>query len=109
MQFDIQKMGKENVEAAMASFGAVSKGAQSAAAEVADFAKRSFEQGSATVEKLAGVRTLDKAVEIQTEYLKSSYESLVAQASKFGALYANVAREAYAPVESMFARPAAQA
>ena len=106
MQFDMQKLGKENVEAAMASFGAVSKGAQTEAVEVADFAKRSFEQGSATVEKLVGVRTLDKAVEIQTEYLKSSYESLVAQATRIGELYANVAREAYAPVETMMARPA---
>jgi hypothetical protein len=106
MQFDFQKLGKDNVEAAMASLGAVSKGAQAAAVEMASFAKSSFERGSAAAEKLAGVRTLDKAVEIQTDYLKSSYESLVAQASKLGELYANVAREAYAPVETMLARPA---
>lgn len=106
MQFDFQKLGKENVDAAMASLSAVTKGAQSAAIEVADFAKRSFEQGSATIEKLSAVRTLDKAVEIQTDYLKTSYETLVAQATKFGELYANVAREAYAPVETILARPA---
>ena len=50
----IQKLGKDNVDAALKSFGVVSKGAQAIAVETADFAKTSFEQTSATFEKLAG-------------------------------------------------------
>ena len=54
-QFDtIQKFGKDNVDAALKSFGAVSKGAQAIAVEAADYAKKSFEQSTATLEKLVG-------------------------------------------------------
>jgi hypothetical protein len=105
MQFDnVQKLSKDNVEAAMKSFGAISKGVQTVAIELADYAKRSFEQSTATVEKLVGVRTLDKALEIQTEFARTSYEGLVAQASKLGELYTNTAKEAYAPIETLVSK-----
>ena len=106
-QFEnIQKIGKDNVDAALKSFGAVSKGAQAIAVETADYAKKSFEQGSATVEKLAGVKTLDKAIEIQTDYLKAAYEGFVAQSSKMGELTANTAKEAFKPYEGVLAQSA---
>ena len=55
-QFDtIQKFSKDNVDAALKAFGTVSKGAQAIAVEAADYAKKSFEQGTATIEKLVGV------------------------------------------------------
>jgi hypothetical protein len=103
-QFDsIQKFGKENVDAAMKSFGAVSKGAQAIAVETADFAKKSFEQSSATFEKLAGAKTLDKAIEIHTDFLKTAYEGFVAQSTKVGELYASLAKDAFKPYEGLVA------
>jgi len=100
-QFDhFQKFGQENVDSALKTFGAVSKGAQAIAVEAADYAKKSFEQGTATLEKLVGAKTLDKAIEIHTEYLKGTYESFVAQSAKMGELYASVAKEAFKPLEA---------
>jgi hypothetical protein len=73
-QFDhMQKLGKDNMDVAMKTVGTVQKSVQAIAIETADYAKRSFEQGSATLEKLVGARTLDKAVEIQTDYLRQAY------------------------------------
>ena len=107
-QFEnVQKFGKENADAALKSFGAVSKGVQAIAVETADYAKKSFEQGTATLEKLVGVKTLDKAIEIQTDYLKTSYEGFVAQSSKVGELAANTAKEAFRPFEGVVAKPVA--
>ena len=107
IQFDqIQKLGKDNTDAALKSFGAVSKGAQAIAVESADFAKRSFEQGTATIEKLVGAKTLDKAIEIQADYLRSAYEGVVAQSSKMGELYANLAKDAFKPFETVAAKSA---
>ena len=104
-QFDnIQKLSKDNMDVALKSFGTVSKGAQAIAVEAADYAKKSFEQSTATFEKLVGVKTLDKAVEIQTDYLKTAYEGFVAQATKMGELYANLAKEAYRPLEGLVAK-----
>ncbi len=59
---DLNALGKENVDATLKSFGALSKGAQAIAVEVAEYSKKSFEQGSAALEKLFGVKTLEKAV-----------------------------------------------
>ncbi|MDQ0346213.1 MULTISPECIES: phasin family protein [Ancylobacter] len=101
---DIQKVGKDNLELATKSFGTVSKGVQAIAIEVADYSKKSFEEGTATAEKLFGAKTLDKAVEIQSAYFKSAYESFVAQATKMGELYADLAKETYKPYESVLAK-----
>ncbi|OYX14694.1 MAG: Phasin [Rhizobiales bacterium 32-66-8] len=101
---DFQKLGKENVDMAMKSFGLWSKGAQSVAIEIAGYTKSSFELGTSTLEKLLGAKTLDQAVEIQQSYLKSSYEALVAEATKIGALYSDLAKEAYKPYEAAFAK-----
>ena len=105
-QVDIQKFGKDNVDAALKSFGAVSKGVQAIAVETADFAKKSFEQSTATLEKLLGVKSLDKAIEIQTDYVKASYEGFVAQSSKIGELATSTAKEAFKPYEGLVAKQA---
>jgi hypothetical protein len=41
----------------------------------ADFAKTSFEQGKTYVEQIAQVKSLDKAVELHTQYAKMAYET----------------------------------
>ena len=48
--------------------------------------------------------TLDSAIQIQQDYAKSSYETLVAQATKFGELYTSLAKEAFKPVEAAVAK-----
>src|ERR687894_2314044 len=106
-QFDnIQKLGKDNADTALKTFGTVSKGAQAIAVETADFAKKSFEQGTATIEKLVGAKTLDKAIEIQADYVRSAYEGMVAQTTKIGELYANLAKEAFKPYGTFVAKAA---
>jgi hypothetical protein len=100
-QFDqFQKFGQDNVDATLKTFGAVSKGVQAIAIETADYAKKAFEQGTAALEKLVGAKSFEKAVEIQTDYLKTSYEGFIAQSSKIGELFAAVARDAFKPLET---------
>lgn len=101
---DLQTVSKENADLAMKSMGAVSKGAQAIAVEMADYSKKAFEDGSAALEKLFGVKSFEKAIELQTEFAKTSYEGFVAKASKIGELYADLAKETYKPFESMIAK-----
>jgi phasin family protein len=100
----MQKFGKENMDMAMNAFGAWAKNAQAIATEVADYSKKSFEDSAAAFEKLIGAKSLEKAMEVQTEYLRSSYEELVAETAKIGELYADLAKEAYKPFESVLMR-----
>jgi hypothetical protein len=103
---DFQKLGRTNMDVALKSFGNLSKGMQAIALEMADYSKRSFEEGAAVAEKLAGAKSLDKAVEIQSEFVRNSYEGFFAQATKIGELYADLAKEAYKPLEGAVAKSA---
>ncbi len=102
----LQKISKENTDVAMKSFGVASKGFQAIATEVADFQKKSFEDGSAALEKLFSTKTLDKALEVQTDFYKTAYEGFVSKATKIGELYADIAKETYKPLEGAFAKVA---
>jgi len=101
---DLQQVSKDNVDVALKSFGALSKGTQAIAVEVADYSKKAFEEGTAALEKLFGVKSLDKVIEVQSEYAKSAYEGFVAEATKLSELYVDCAKQAYKPYESLFAK-----
>ena len=101
---DFQKFGKENVDTYVKQFGTVSKGWQAIATEFADYSQKSFEDGSAALEKLFGAKSLEKAIEVQSEYVKTAYEGFVAEATKLGGLYTDLAKETYKPYEGMLSK-----
>ena len=43
---EMQKLGKDNVDVTLKSFGVLSKATQTIATEVADYSKKSFEDGT---------------------------------------------------------------
>jgi len=101
---DFQSFGKEQYEAAMASMNSFTKNYQAIASAYADYSKKSFEDTSAFVEKLSGVKSLDKAIELQTEFSKSAYETFVAESKKISELFAGITKEAYKPFEGFAAK-----
>ena len=96
---DMQKMSKDNYEVMVRSYGELNKGLQAIASRWTEFSKQAFEDATRTFEKLIGVKSFEQAVEIQSAYAKRVYDSWVAEATKIGEMYADVAREAYKPVE----------
>ena len=92
---DIQKLGKNNLEATAKSLGALSKNSQAIAAEMADYSKKSFEEGTKALEKMFGAKTVEQAIEIQTDFAKTAYEGYVTQVTKIGELYTELAKETY--------------
>jgi hypothetical protein len=96
---DMQKVGQANMDAAMKIWSEFGKGWQALAAEMSDYTKRSFEDGTSTFEKLMSAKSLEQAFEIQTTYAKRSYDEYMHQVSKVGNMWASLAKEAYRPVE----------
>jgi hypothetical protein len=96
-----QKLGQDSMDRAMRAFGDWSKGWQAIAAEMTDYSRRSFEQGTAALEKLLAAKSMEQALEIQTTYARRAYEDYVQQMTKLGTLYSDMARDAYRPVEKM--------
>ena len=96
---DLQKLSQGNVDSMMKLFGEWNKGWQAISAEMTDYSKRSFEDSAQTVEKLMTAKSVEQAVEIQTSFVKRSYEDYMQQFSKLGGMYAEFAKEAFRPVE----------
>ncbi|PVB60939.1 phasin family protein [Labrenzia sp. 011] len=103
---EMQKLSKENMDVAMATFGSMSKGFQAIAAEVADYQKKSFEDGSAAVEKLVASKSLDKAFEAQADYFKTAYEGFVGEMTKIGEMMTDLSKDAYKPYEGVLGKMA---
>jgi phasin family protein len=101
---EFQSLGKEQLEVASSVATSLAKGLQTIAADSADFSKKSIESNAAFVEKLLAATSLPDAIQIQSDYAKSAYDSLVAQATKIGELYSSVAKEAFRPLQSAFAK-----
>jgi hypothetical protein len=99
---DFQKFGQTNVDTAVKFFGDLNKSWQAIAAEMTDYSKRAFEDGTATFEKLAAAKSLEQAFEIQTSFAKRAYDDYMAQLTKIGSMYTNLAKDAYKPVEKAF-------
>jgi hypothetical protein len=53
---------------------------------------------------MSAVRSLDKAIEVQTEFAKTAYETFVTESQKIGALYGDLARQSYKPFGDLVAR-----
>ena len=105
---DMQKLGQSNLDATAKALGSFSKTAQTIATEMTDYSKKSFEEGAKAVEHLLGARTVEQAVQIQTDYAKVAYGQFVAQASRIGQLYAELATDAYRSFESNLGRTTPQ-
>jgi len=97
---DVQNYGKEQFGAAAAATTCFAKTLQTIATETADYSKKALEHNSAFMEKLLGAKSYDTAIQIQSEYWKTSYAGFVAQATKIGELYSSLAKEAFKPVET---------
>ena len=96
---DFQKMSKDGFDAAVRSYGEVNRGLQAIASKVSDYSKASFEDATLAFEALAGAKSVEQAIEIQSQYVKKAFETYIAELSKLCELYANVARTAFKPVE----------
>jgi phasin family protein len=101
---DIQQYGKEHFATLQTGFHAI-------ASAYGDYTKKSFEDTKSFVEKLSGVKSMDKAIELQTEFAKSAYETFVAESQKIAGLYTDLAKQTFKPIEGMAAKfiPAAAA
>jgi phasin family protein len=66
-----------------------------------DYTRKSLEETRSFVEKLSGARSLDKAVEVQTEFARQAYETFVAESQKMRELYGKLARQTFKPLEGL--------
>ena len=101
---DMQSYGKEQYAQAVSCATGFQSGFSAIASAYGDYTKKSYEDTKSFLEKLSGVKSLDKAIEAQTEFARSSYETFVADSQKIAGLYGDLAKQAFKPLEGVVAK-----
>ncbi len=101
---DFQTYSKQQVEAATAFVSTLSKGMQELATETAEYSKHSMTAGAEAMERLLSAKTVETAVQVQTEFAKTAYEGFVAKATKINEIVTKLASEAVKPAQHAFAK-----
>jgi phasin family protein len=74
---------------------------QTIAKAYGDYTRKSIEETRSYVEKLRDVRSLDKAMEVQTEFAKHAFEMFVAGSQRIYGLHKELARQTLKPLEHL--------
>ena len=78
---------------------------QTIAKAYGDYTRKSIEETRSYVEKLRDVRSLDKAVEVQTEFAKQAFETFVAGSQKIYGLHKELAKQTLKPLQRLADKP----
>ena len=70
---------------------------QAIATAYGEYARRSFQENRSFVERLMGVRSIEQAIEIQTEFARVAYANFVTESQKICELYGELARQIVRP------------
>jgi hypothetical protein len=101
---DIQSYGKEQYEQVVSCATGLQGGVNAIASAYGDYTKKSYEDTKSFIEKLSGVKSLDKVLEAQSEFAKTAYETFVADSQKIAGLYGDLAKQAFKPLEGIVAK-----
>jgi hypothetical protein len=95
---EFQKVGKDSFEAVVRAYGDANKGFQAILSEFTNYSKKAFEDGTRAFEQLAGAKSVEHAIEIQSQYVKKAYDNHIAEMTKLGEMYVSLARNAFKPL-----------
>jgi hypothetical protein len=66
-----------------------------------EYTRKSIEEFGSFVEQLSGVRSLDKAMTVQSEFVKRAYETSVAESQKICELHSRLAKQTLDPFKGL--------
>lgn len=95
---DLAAIGKGNVDAAIKAGQIAAKGFEALGKEVTACNKKAFETGVANTKALLGAKTFQEAIELQTGFVRGSFDEFVANGTKFSELSIKLAQETVEPL-----------
>lgn len=95
---DANAHSKRNLEAVVASVTAATKGAEALGAQAMAYSKQAVEDQVSAAKALAGAKSVQEAVELQTAWAKSALEAYMAQVGKMGETVAASVKDSMKPL-----------
>ncbi len=97
---EVVAFGQENLDAVMKSSEVAMKAAEGINAEVTAFSKKSFEDTVAAAKDLTTAKSATDYFEKQSNFVKSTFEGYMAQATKMNELFTKTAKDVSAPLNA---------
>jgi phasin family protein len=100
---EMNEMTKGNVEALVEASRIAAKGLETLGQEMAEYGRKSFESATATAKTLASVKSPTEFMKLQSDFIRQSFDSFVAEASKTTELMMKLAGDAAQPISNRVA------
>lgn len=100
---EANEFAKGNVEALVESGRIAAKGLESFGQDAAEYGRKSFENATATLKTLSSVKSPTEFFKLQSDYLRSAFDSYVAEASKTTEALLKLAGDAAQPISNRVA------
>ena len=91
--------GKDTAEAYLKSANAAGKGLETLHQEIYGFSKQSIEDSITATKAVLGSKSIHEAIEVQTDFAKTSFDAYVGQMTKLGQLFQATSKETFAPIQ----------
>ena len=95
---ELNAHSKKNLEAVVASVTAATKGAEALGAQAMTFSKATFETQVAAAKSLAGAKSVQEVVELQTRFAKTALETYMAEFAKMSDTVSASVKESMKPL-----------
>jgi phasin family protein len=95
---ELNSHSKKNLEAVIASVTAATKGAEALGAQAMSFSKTAVENQVSAAKSLAGARSVQEVVELQTAFAKTALETYMAEFSRMGEIVAASVKDSMKPL-----------
>ena len=95
---EVNTHSKKNLEAVIASATAAAKGAETIGTRAATYSKTAFDAQVTAAKALAGAKSVQEAIELQTSFAKTALEAYVAEVGKMTEAFAGSVKEAVKPL-----------
>lgn len=97
---DAAKFNKENLDAFVVASTTYAKGVESVSKSWAAFAQETFEASANVAKAMLGAKTLKEAVDLQTDFAKTTFDKFVAEGTKVSEASIKVTNEALEPINA---------
>ena len=95
---ELNTHSRKNFEAVVASVTAATKGAETLGSNAVAFSKKAVEDQVAAAKTLAGAKSVQEVIELQTNFAKTSFETYVAEMNKMAETVAASLKESASPI-----------
>lgn len=95
---EMNTLGKKNIEAAVESVTAATRGAEALSAQALAYSKKSWEEGVSAAQALASAKSVQEVIELQTAFAKSAMEAYLSEVTKMTDTVQASVKDSFKPI-----------